>query len=388
MHPPRTAAPSIFSWAIFSWATSSWVISALSVAALSLAGTTFAIPGIAHAAGEAAEEAAEETAEATRHARATQAEDLSKSALELARRRMGDGEGFTLIVTQPKKGSRKKPSVTVMVGEPQPLPAMPAPTATATRGRDVLDETGPGDPIRSLIDIALGPSVMTRSFDFSPSPANTPNLRSYKLPGMAMMEAAVDVYPAVGVDLPLVRDLGLSGHYGHSIDMLSTTADGRTFLSHSHRWHLALCYRYRTGAEQRLRLNGKFAYGQQQFALVAEDTRAEQIAAQAPSVDYQFIKFHAQGGYAFDPLTFWIGVAYLRPLEGGEIYQRFRKPKLNGIDLDARIDVTMGAGFGLRLAGDYRRVFSRFTPIPGDSYVAGGALEQIITTHAAIRYVH
>ncbi|MFP6687081.1 MAG: hypothetical protein VB934_20325, partial [Polyangiaceae bacterium] len=222
----------------------------------------------------------------------------SDATLALARRRVKDGDAFTVVLRQPKKGSATEPSVTVLVGDQcQGAPG----TTPLPRGSDELTETGPGDPSRSLIDMAVGPGVMTRSFDYSPSPANTPNLRSYKLPSMAVVEAEIELFPAVGVALPVMGDLGIGGRYGHSIDMPSLTADGRTFLTHSHRWHVSLLYRNHMGSDERVRIRGAVSYGQQQFKLSPQDTRADQIALQTPSVDYPSIKVQAQAGYAFAP---------------------------------------------------------------------------------------
>jgi hypothetical protein len=51
------------------------------------------------------------------------------------------------------------------------------------------------------------------------------------------------------------------------------------------------------------------------------------------------------------------------------------------------VTFVLPAGFETRAGVEYTRFFSTFKPEPGDSYVAGGALDQYLALRVGIAYV-
>ena len=82
------------------------------------------------------------------------------------------------------------------------------------------------------------------------------------------------------------------------------------------------------------------------------------------------------------------GGAWLAPITRGEIYDRFRRPRVAGIDTELGVAIALTSGSEVRLGGRYTRYFASFDPEVGDSAVAGGALDQQMHVGVALRYAH
>jgi len=81
-------------------------------------------------------------------------------------------------------------------------------------------------------------------------------------------------------------------------------------------------------------------------------------------------------------------IGYIAPLGGGDdLYDRFREPSLAAMDIALRFAFRVGKGFELRAGFEYERYGSSFSPVPGDAYVAGGALDQFIFIDLGAAYV-
>jgi hypothetical protein len=82
------------------------------------------------------------------------------------------------------------------------------------------------------------------------------------------------------------------------------------------------------------------------------------------------------------------GAAYLAVTSPGEIYDRFRKPTVGGVDGDLGFAVALTPGLEGRLTGRYTRYFATFKPRVGDPAVAGGALDEQLEFGLGVRYAH
>ena len=59
---------------------------------------------------------------------------------------------------------------------------------------------------------------------------------------------------------------------------------------------------------------------------------------------------------------------------------------MGGVDARVGLAVPLPLGFEARLIASYARYFYAFSPVPGDRYVAGGALDQLATGHLGLAY--
>ena len=91
----------------------------------------------------------------------------------------------------------------------------------------------------------------------------------------------------------------------------------------------------------------------------------------------------------------WRGASPCSPAAPGwrrsraaEIDDRFRRPRVAGIDTELGVAIALTPGSEVRLGGRYTRYFASFDPEVGDAAVAGGALDQQIQMGVALRYAH
>jgi hypothetical protein len=83
-----------------------------------------------------------------------------------------------------------------------------------------------------------------------------------------------------------------------------------------------------------------------------------------------------------------LGAAYLLTTAPGEIYDRFRSPRVFGVDGELGAALTIVPGVEARLTGRYTRYVASFKPIIGDQIVAGGALDEQLQFGLGVRYAH
>jgi hypothetical protein len=82
------------------------------------------------------------------------------------------------------------------------------------------------------------------------------------------------------------------------------------------------------------------------------------------------------------------GAAYLVTTSPGEIYDRFRLPRVFGVDGELGAALGIVPGLEARLTGRYTRYVASFKPIIGDQIVAGGALDEQLQFGLGVRYAH
>jgi hypothetical protein len=87
-------------------------------------------------------------------------------------------------------------------------------------------------------------------------------------------------------------------------------------------------------------------------------------------------------------LSLFLGGAYLLTTSPGEIYDRFRAPRVFGVDGELGAALAIVPGLEARLTGRYTRYVATFKPIIGDQIVAGGALDEQLQFGLGVRYAH
>ncbi len=287
--------------------------------------------------------------------------------------------------------------------EPEPEPDEPSewdePTDDPDEDEDEDDDDKkpfkPNRPGSELFSLHLGLEIGGRFFTYSDSPANTENARSYEVFGTPGIHLGGAVFPAAPARLTFISDLGLDVSYMRAFGVSSETADQTfQFASIYERFWGGLLYRFRFGEDEDdddlpVVLNLSLRVGYLGFSFDAEDETAKQIKSEVATVEYVLMR---PGVDARLPIGEYFAVmpsfGYVAPLDGGEVYERFRSPSLGGIDMALAFAVVPGAGFEVRAGAEYTRFFSSFEPVPGDPYVAGGALDQFVALRLGAAYVH
>ena len=242
-----------------------------------------------------------------------------------------------------------------------------------THGREILD---------AFVALDLG----GRFFNYHDGLSK--NLRSYSVfpaPGIAV---AVGVYPMATLKLPILQNLGIVGDFRIQPGISSKTSDGTKVATAWNRFDGGLRYRQPLAkqsekGDKAVVLGVTGSAGRDEFLLHATGT----LGMEAPSVNYVFLRAGLDASFPAGPILLVAKAGYLGSLSSGSVYERFRNSKIGGIDLGGGVTVPIALGFEARLTAEYIRWFYAFAPLPGDPYVAGGALDQYVHLELGPAYV-
>ena len=199
------------------------------------------------------------------------------------------------------------------------------------------------------------------------------------------------MYPAATTGIAFLSDLGVGVSYEHYFGLDSQTDDGTLrFGTNWNRLTAGLRYRIRVAemAGLPITINPDVRFGFLNFTFDAETPEAQLIENEIATVEYLFIRGAID---ARIPLIEWFALmpafGFVGPLEGGPVYDRFTGSSVLGIDAQLMLAFVIGAGIEMRGGAEYSRFFSSFEPVPGDSHVAGGALDQFVNLKVGAAYV-
>jgi hypothetical protein len=284
----------------------------------------------------------------------------------------------------PASRAESKPTAKV---ESSASPSLPPPDHTAPASIDEAElgrrEARRIAAGRIVVAVWAGGGVANRRFTYSDAVGY--DLAPYRLPAAPMATFGIEAYPAASSDVPVLRDLGIRAHVSRGFAFDSDTPQ-HVMLETS--WT-----RFGGELRQRLLVPGPHAF--ELGVLVGADASYFGMTADAPvpallpaarTVALRF-GFDARLQVAWR-LSVLAGGGYLLTTSRGEIYEHFRDPTVRGIDADFGFAIDLGSGFEARLAGRYTRYFASFKPVLGDTYVAGGALDEQLQAGLGVRYAH
>ncbi|GAC1351127.1 MAG: hypothetical protein NVSMB1_01180 [Polyangiales bacterium] len=239
--------------------------------------------------------------------------------------------------------------------------------------------------INSAIFVAgVGVEFGARRFDYTDRV--TKNLRAYDVTGAPMAKVDLEAYPAAMTTIPVLRDFGIIGGFGYAFLLKSAPQGGQSINT---TWS-----RYYVGARERIHLgNGDSApmlgvsvsYSAEAFKFSADG----QLAQEVPSVNYRGFRFALDGRIPVVPTAaVLVGAGYTAIGAGGAVAARFPKASIGGVDAHIGGAITILKGLEARVIVDYRRFFYKMNTVPGDTYVAGGALDAFYGLQLGIAYVY
>jgi hypothetical protein len=268
-------------------------------------------------------------------------------------------------------------------GDAAPLhdqPSEPATSDEAELGRREARRIAAG---RIAVAVWASGGVANRRFTYSDAVGD--NLAPYRLPAAPMATFGIEAYPAASSDVPVLRDLGIRAHVSRGFAFDSNTPQGVTLETS---WT-------RFGGELRERLLVPGPHAAELGVLVGADASYFGMSADAfvpallPAARTVALRFGADARLRVAwRLSVLAGAAYLLTTSRGEIYDHFHRPQVRGVDADFGFAIDLGSGFEARLAGRYTRYFASFKPQLGDTYVAGGALDEQLQAGLGVRYAH
>jgi hypothetical protein len=288
---------------------------------------------------------------------------------------------------------------------PAPVEATPAPTAAATppapapepatsvaidpTERPPTADTGPvasapphgHDHTRAGALAVLRASVEGGSRHFSYVDRLTPTLRPYDLFAAPLLALEGELYPLATSSIPVLSGLGVTANYARAFGLSSQDSGGAKVGTSWQAFDL--------GLRERIPIGGSFilgvdaGYGDTSFAF--DD--AIQASAQLPSVHYKVLRGGLDGRVGHGDLSLHAGASYLHVLSTGDFAALFPRATVGGIEASLGIADAVATGVELSLEVAYTRFFYSLLPVPGDAYVAGGALDKMASISLGVAYL-
>jgi hypothetical protein len=247
------------------------------------------------------------------------------------------------------------------------------------------EDDGEGRPAnqygREIFSIAAAFDLSGRWFSYNDG--ITSNLRDYDVFGAPGFQVGAEVYPLAGTDVPVMKDLGLTGRFGMALGLSSETEGGAAVTTSWTRFDVGMRLRVRTGSEEAPVLGLHGGFGIDTFELEAEGALGDEV----PSASYKFLRVGVDGRIPLGPVAINLFFDYLGAVSAGTVYDRFTGSSIGGIATGGGFIVPIASGFEVRLGAEYERWFYAFEPVVGDAFVAGGALDERIHLTLGPAYV-
>jgi hypothetical protein len=273
-----------------------------------------------------------------------------------------------------------KPTTAENVSAPAAAPAdadtgiAATPTARSPGGRDA-----------DLFAVQAGLGVGMRRFSYVQS--MTSALRPYDLAAAPVARVEAEVYPFSTMGIPVLRDFGVTGDYARAFALSSEDSNGS---------HVGTSWQsFDVGAKQRfvvarwLLASVSAGYGGDDFRLDQSLEVSGQTAA-LPTTAYRFVRAGGDVRVAIPALpglSVFGGGSYLDILSTGSMGQLFSRETVGGIDGHVGASYGFAKRYEVSLGASYTRFFYSFNPVPGDTNVAGGALDEQTRISAAFAYL-
>jgi hypothetical protein len=232
---------------------------------------------------------------------------------------------------------------------------------------------------QEFLQLSLGAEGGMRHFAYRDG--ITANLRPYTLNAAPLVAAGAELYPLAGEH---VVDLGLVLGYAHAFAVQSATVDAGRLETQWSRTSAGARARARTGPVETAPVFGLTgAYGEESFAIASSNPNAA-----LPSVDYRFVRASADARVPLGRFAVSGQFGYLAVLAAGDVAARFPKASVAGVEAELGGSMAIAWGLEARVTASYRRFFYGMNPTPGDTYVAGGALDELASVQAGLAYVY
>jgi len=244
-------------------------------------------------------------------------------------------------------------------------------------------------PTEALFVGLLGLDLGGRQFHYNQRITNA-NLRPYDLPQAALLPvtpggiASVELYPLARTPWAVARDLGvgLGGGYNFAKAQLGTVQLDTTWYE----WDAYLRLRLHLGARGVSPVVGfEGGYGRHVFTFKDSGGLADSL----PGVNYHYLRAAVDGRVplgrvaviaraAFRHLLTKAGPMGTTLVEAGSVGDHFPRAQMSG--LDAQVGAMLALGHNLEgvLMLRYTRYWATFHSSPGDTYIAGGAVDHFI----------
>ena len=278
-------------------------------------------------------------------------------------------------------------AIALITTSPAAFSAPPEVPTTPDPDRDV-EALGRREAARMAagrIEVAVSASADVGSRHFKYSDPVGPLPVAYRLPLAPMASFGLETYPWASSHVPVLRDLGFRGRISQGFALGSETPDGVKIETSWTRFGGEVRERILVPGRHAIELGVYVGADASYFGM----TTATPVPALVPAARTIAVRlgFDARLLVA-GRLSLLLGGAYLAITSPGEIYDRFRSPRVFGVDGELGAALGIVPGLEARLMGRYTRYVASFKPIIGDQIVAGGALDEQLQFGLGVRYAH
>jgi hypothetical protein len=234
---------------------------------------------------------------------------------------------------------------------------------------------------REWFEVAAGGGVGARHFEYNDGFTN--DLRDYHLAAAPVAAIAGEIYPFANDRTLILRDIGVVGSYSQAILLQSSSQDAGSVGTQWIGWQAGARYRLRTGGDTAPVVGLSGSYGSESFVLESPNP-----AAALPSVSYRYARAGVDLRVPLWRFAVTAGGGYLGVLSAGDVASRFPRATVAGIDANLGGAFDWGSGIETRLTARYSRFFYAMNPSLGDTFVAGGALDEMMDLQLSVAYVY
>jgi hypothetical protein len=223
------------------------------------------------------------------------------------------------------------------------------------------------------LDVAAGANLITRKFTYKDDLFG--KLRPYSLNGWPAIKGRIIWYPAAHATDGIVANFGVDLSAEYAVGLQSKNASGMVFPTRAYDLMADARGRIPIGEHEVILVAG---VGQGSFHIGASTGG---LQPDIPSVTYTYIRAGAEGLISlFDRLSARTSVAVRTPLSIGDIRSTAWFPAASAIGIDAGlvIGVRIAGGLEARAGIEVVRWALSMNPKPGDTNVAGGAVDQYL----------
>jgi hypothetical protein len=261
--------------------------------------------------------------------------------------------------------------------------------ASPEQAAEVKGEPAPLSFTNAMFTGFLGLDFGGRQFHYNERVTND-NLRPFDLPAGVLLPvtpgiaASVEFFPLAKTDLGIVRDIGVSGRFG--INWAQAKLGNAVSDVDWHSWELNLRGRILLGPRAASPVIGvELGGGELAFGFHNPDPVLESTL---PGVDYHYLRVAVDGRIPLGPGAILLGAAYRPILGAGDLGSHFPRESISGMDAKLGAALKLTSAIEARLVFTYTRVWATFNPRPGDQYIAGGGVDQLLNADigAAIRF--
>ncbi len=231
-------------------------------------------------------------------------------------------------------------------------------------------------PPEPTVNASIAPEVGYRRVTYRDRV--TSSLGSFSSGAAGLLRASLEVFPTSNAGLPVVSDVGVFGSVSRSLR--AHTPGGLAGAGYDNLWHAwDLGGRYRAVFAGEERGSVSIRYGSLRY----DFSGAPPAGVLLPSGTLQYWRPGLDLRQPIGPVALSVSAGYLALVMQDAIGRAFPRASHGGVELGGAVNVALGPRFDLRLEGKYTRIFYSLHPLPGDPYVAGGALDEYVVVDLA-----